>query len=140
MKLLDVLRPICLSVLVCGTAVACGAEEDPAVSAAPVAAADSSAGPDSTFASEPDRVLLPADRIYYTLTAHEWYARGEPLVHEGRSFNPAGMPVAASLSEMERVGEYQGVEYYRRTGDDTTLFVPVYRGYWQVFRSATAAR
>ena len=103
-------------------------------------AVDSASRSDSTFSADTDRVVLPPDRIYHTLTAHAWYARGEPLMHGGRAFRPAGLPVAASLPEMERAGEYQGVEYYRRGDADTLLFVPVDRGYWQVFRDEAAPR
>jgi hypothetical protein len=88
---------------------------------------------DSVFSPADDRVHLPTGSIYYTLTGFDWYARGQPLVHEGRPYESAGMPVNASLTEMQKAGEYQGVEYYSRAGDTATLYVPVYEGYWQSF-------
>ena len=119
----------------------CGKEEEAEPAAdTTVAVADSVARTDTTFSADPDRVVLPPDRIYYSLTVHEWYARGEPLMHDGRAFQPAGLPIAASLPEMERAGEYQGVEYYRRGNADSVLFVPVHRGYWQVFRGEASPR
>lgn len=87
------------------------------------------------------RQVLASSRIYYDLTRFDWYARGEPLVHDQFAYQPAGTPVAADLVEMERAGEYQGVEYYRRQGDGQSLYVPVYDGYWLAFRTvATSAR
>jgi hypothetical protein len=84
---------------------------------------------------------LPSDRIYFTLTDHEWYARGEPLLHGNAAYQPAGMPVSASLSEMTHVGEYQGVDYYvREATSGLSLYVPVFEGYWQPFRADTARR
>ena len=80
--------------------------------------------------------MLASSRIYYDLTRFEWYARGEPLVHDQLPYQPAGTPVAADLAELERAGEYQGVEYYHRQGDDQSLYVPVYDGYWLAFRPA----
>lgn len=108
-------------------------EEPPAAEGERAASAGST---DSVFTAAEDRVSLPGDRIYFTLTSHEWYARGEPLLYEGRQYRPAGMPVAASLTEMERAGDFQGVEFYRRSGDtQATVYVPVYEGYWQIFRT-----
>jgi hypothetical protein len=94
---------------------------------------------DSVFMAPEERVNLPSHRIYYTLTAYDWYARGDALVHEGRGYRPGGMPVSASLTEMTRLGEFQGVEYYRREGDTAAVYVPVFEGYWQSFRTDMAA-
>jgi hypothetical protein len=97
-------------------------------------------GTDTVFAAVP-REDLPSSRIYYTLTDHEWYARGEPLMHDNVAFHAAGMPVGASVDQMEHVGDYQGVEYYHRPGDARqALYVPVYEGYWQPFRADTSTR
>lgn len=91
------------------------------------------------YVADRDREALPSHRIYYTLTQHEWYARGEPLLHGGRAWHASGMPVSASTAEMELLGEYQGVEYYARSGDAVAaVFVPVFEGYWQPFRADTA--
>jgi hypothetical protein len=95
---------------------------------------------DSVFAPAAEREALPSSRIYYTLTQHEWYARGQPLVHDSRAYHPAGMPVSASVSEMSPAGDYHGVEYYVRQADaDATLYIPVFEGYWQAFRADTSA-
>lgn len=95
---------------------------------------------DSVYAAPVEREVLPSARIYYTLTDHEWYARGEPLLHDSRAYQPAGMPVSASATEMELVGEYHGVDYYVRREDAShALYVPVFEGYWQSFRPDTAS-
>jgi hypothetical protein len=104
--------------------VAAGAEQDTAV-----------------FVGQPDRESLPGNRIYFTLTQHAWYARGEPLLHENRQYQAAGMPIAASVPDMELLGDYQGVEYYARRGDAVdAVYVPVFEGYWQPFRADTTIR
>lgn len=95
---------------------------------------DSVAAPDSVYV-ETVRETLPPDRIYHVLTDHEWYARGESLLHDGAEYSPAGMPVAASLPGMQLIGEYQGVDYYAMGGQPGVLYVPVYEGYWQPFRA-----
>jgi hypothetical protein len=84
---------------------------------------------------------LPEARIYHTLTDHEWYARAEPLQHDGVPYEPAGAPIAVSLPEMEQVGAYRGVDYYRRVQDPApVLYVPVFQGWWQPFRAAQQPR
>lgn len=113
----------------------CGTDDGPpgADSADAPIAADSIAA-DSVFEPAEDVVTLPTSRIYYTLTSYDWYARGEPLIHDGRPYTPEGMPVHASLDDMGRAGDYQGVEYYVRTGDPApAVYVPVFDGYWQRF-------
>jgi hypothetical protein len=47
------------------------------------------------------------------------------------------MPVAASLGEMTKAGEYGGVMYYMRSGEPERIYVPVFEGYWLVFRPDT---
>lgn len=112
----------------------CVAEPEPPATAERVAAAT----PDSAvYTPHVDSVRLPGERIYSRLTDHEWYARGEPLQHEGAAYRPDGRPVAAATAEMEQVGDYAGVEYYRRAGDaEPLLYIPVFHGYWQPFRTA----
>jgi hypothetical protein len=74
--------------------------------------------------------------VYPDLTRYDWYARGEPLVHEGRAFVAGGPLVAAPASAMEHAGEYGGVAYFREGGgNDSTLYVPVYARYWLAFRA-----
>jgi hypothetical protein len=105
------------------------------------AAADAAAADTAVFTAPRQRETLPSSRIYYTLTDHDWYARGEPLVHENAAYLPGGMPVSASTTEMRELGEYQGVAYYTRDGDaERALYVPVFEGYWQAFRPDTAGR
>jgi len=95
----------------------------------------------AVYMATPERETLPSHRIYYTLTQHAWYARGEPLLHDNRAWQAAGMPVAASASDMQLLGEYQGVEYYALGGDTASaVYVPVFEGYWQPFRPDTAQR
>ncbi|HSJ07328.1 MAG TPA: hypothetical protein VK936_11515 [Longimicrobiales bacterium] len=122
--------------------VACGGS-DPAAEATAAEYVETPAitgGADSVYAVPAAREVLPAGRIYYTLTDHEWYARGEPLLHASRAHQPAGRPVAASLDEMELAGEYMGVDYYTRRQDEGELvYVPVFEGYWQAFRPDTSA-
>jgi hypothetical protein len=118
----------------------CGrGESEPATSAGQVEMTEITGGVDTVFAAVQSREALPTSRIYYTLTDHEWYARGEPLVHEGTAYLPGGNPVAASLEEMEQAGDYHGVDYYVRPADERpALYVPVFEGYWQPFRPDTA--
>jgi hypothetical protein len=134
-----VLRGVVAALVAGVVAAGCRGDEEtaePAATPEAVAAAD---GDTAVFAAEPEREALPSNRIYYTLTQHGWYARGEALVHESRAYHAAGMPQPASLPEMRHVGEYQGVDYYvRGDGADSTLYVPVFEGYWQPFRADTA--
>jgi hypothetical protein len=119
---------------------ACGTDEQPIDAAAEAAPSEVAVADDSVYVPQRELVEKP-DRIYLSLTAYEWYARGEPLLHANAAYQPAGFPVAAPLSEMHVTGEYQGVEYYVRDGDaEPILYVPVYEGYWQAFRPDTAGR
>ena len=107
--------------------------------AAPSASADSAAVATGTAAVQ-EQLEEPAERppnIYYDLTRYGWYERAEPLVHEGRPHQVAGRPVTARLSAMEHIGTYEGVDYYRaRDTTATTLYVPVYEGFWLPFEAA----
>jgi hypothetical protein len=125
------------AILACSL-LACGAREEEADASDTAAVAVGAQQDTSIFVAAPERETLPSARIYYTLTQHEWYARGQPLLHENRAYHQAGMPVAASVPEMEQLGEYQGVEYYARRGDTSAaVYVPVFEGYWQPFRADT---
>jgi hypothetical protein len=129
----------------------CSRHEAPDDTVAEEAAADAAAeegAPGSSGAVPPtpldawrpdeERESLPSSRIYYTLTDYAWYAHGEPLLHEGRPHVPVGLPIAASVEEMEKVGEYEGVDYYTRRNDsEPVLYVPVFEGYWLTFRLST---
>ena len=122
----------------CCVLAGCGADEQPGNDS--TLAADSVAG-DAVFHPSEERVSLPSSRIYHTLTNHDWYSRGESLVHDGRPYDPDGMPVNASLTEMTRAGEFQGVEYYVRDADgEAAVYVPVFDGYWQRFRADPSTR
>jgi hypothetical protein len=104
------------------------------------AAAGDTVVADSVFRPDETQVNLPTDSIYHTLTSYDWYARGEPLVHSGRPYEPDGMPVNASLTEMTKVGDYQGVEFYTRSGESAAaVYVPVFVGYWQRFLADPSA-
>ncbi|HSJ25284.1 MAG TPA: hypothetical protein VK929_11470 [Longimicrobiales bacterium] len=92
----------------------------------------------AVYVGDGPRETLPSNRIYYSLTRHDWYARGEPLLHDGRSYRATGMPVRADVPEMQPLGDYHGVEYYARPDDSNgALYVPVFEGYWQPFRPDT---
>lgn len=74
--------------------------------------------------------------IYYDLTRFDWYARGEPMRLDDGSYSPGGAPVRASTSEMQKIGEYEGVEYYARdegTDSEGVVYVPVFEGFWLPF-------
>lgn len=74
--------------------------------------------------------------IYYDLTRFEWYARGEPMRLDDGNYAPRGAPVRAATSEMKKIGEYEGVEYYaRENGADSegVVYVPVFEGFWLPF-------
>jgi hypothetical protein len=123
--------------IACCVLAGCGTADEPAD--AQPSATDSIAS-DSVFDPAEDVVTLPTSRIYYTLTSYDWYARGEPLVHDGRPYEPEGMPVSASLPEMTKVGEYQGVEFYVRGANaEPAVYVPVFDGYWQRFQADPSA-
>lgn len=146
-------RKWCLVRIVCAIGVAlalpgCSRGDAPADTAAAqeTTAPTDSAAPPAVSAPSPadawqpdeERKSLPSNRIYYTLTSFPWYARGEPLLHEGRPHVPTGPLITASVEEMEKVGEYEGVEFYTRRNDpDPVLYVPVFEGYWLGFRLNT---
>jgi hypothetical protein len=98
------------------------------------AVVDTTALPEGIYVADTEQPdASPPPAIYYDLTLYDWYARGEPLVHETRGYAPGGL-VAARGEEMDRVGEYGGVAYYRRTGAAAdSLFVPVFERYWLSF-------
>ena len=122
----------------CCVLAGCGSGEPPAGDGA--SADPDSVAPDSVFEPAEDLVTLPTSRIYYTLTSYEWYARGEPLLHDGRPYAPEGTPVTASLDAMTKAGEYLGVEYYVPAGEPgPVVYVPVFDGYWQGFRGEPGA-
>jgi hypothetical protein len=105
---------------------------------APVAVEPAPSAP-SPPAARPARDLLPRERIYYDLTRFDWYAHGEPLRHEGMSYQPGGLPIAADAHDMQQLGDYQGVDYYRHADGDGRIFVPVADGYWLAFLPVRAA-
>lgn len=136
-------RIVIICAVTCAAIPGCRGGEEPETAAqaevadAAVAAFDA----DSVYAPERERVALAPDRIYLTLDDHGWYARGEPLLYGNAPYQPAGWPVSASLTEMHHTGDYQGVDFYVRDGDEETiLYVPVFEGYWQPFRPDTARR
>lgn len=126
--------------LLCAAFIACDRNEDAGgLAEDSVAAGPRAMATEGSFVPEPDHVILTPDRIYYTLTSYGWYARGEPLMHEGTPHQPDGRPVRTSLDMMEQAGTYQGVDYYRhRGGTEPLLYVPVFEGYWQPFRAGAA--
>jgi hypothetical protein len=132
-------RTILVTCAAAGALAGCGADEPQSQAAAAEIDAPEILGRTDTVYAAVERRTLPSSRIYYTLTDHEWYARGEPLLHENAAYHPAGMPVSATLDDMEHVGDYQGVEYYVRSGDER-VYVPVFEGYWQPFRRDTTVR
>lgn len=74
-------------------------------------------------------------RIFQDLTSFDWYRQGDPLVHDGRSYQPSGPPVRAQPETMRKIGEYGGVDIYVPEGspEDSSIYVPVYEGYWLAF-------
>lgn len=94
-----------------------GAVYDGAVYSAPEEPADAEARP---------------ERVYYDLMRYDWYAHGQPLVFDSASYEPDGQPLAIDARSLERVGDYGGVDVYRRE-TDPRLYVPVYDGYWLAF-------
>jgi hypothetical protein len=87
----------------------------------------------------------PADqtphlRIYYDLTRYDWYAQGEPLVLDGEMYTARTGLLASPAENMERVGEYHGVDAYVTADDDSTVYVPIFPNYWQPFVRSGPAR
>ena len=119
--------------LACCVLAGCGrAEQEPEAAAQP---AGDSVGGIAVFNPSEERQSLPTSRIYYTLTDYAWYERGQPLIHDGRGYRPQGTPLGATLAEMQKAGEFEGVEYYVRTADPgAVVYVPVFDGYWQAFQ------
>lgn len=112
---------------------ACGEPRATAEEPAASASTATSAVPvsDGVDRSAPE---LPPN-IYYDLTRYEWYAQGRPLIHDGQSYQPDGMPVAIELANLSRVGDYEGVDYYtpKAPDPDGLIYVPVFEGYWLPF-------
>jgi hypothetical protein len=75
------------------------------------------------------------ERIYFDLTRYDWYAHGEPLVYAEIQYEVGRNLLAAPTSAMRKLGEYQGVDVYgpADTPSDSTLYVPVFPGYWLPF-------
>lgn len=74
--------------------------------------------------------------IYYDLTAFDWYRQGEPLVIDGRPYQPNGIPESGRARVFEPAGEHLGVRYYIVEGTESpypTVYVPVSPNYWQPF-------
>lgn len=135
------LRRMLVAVLVVACPVWAGCDRIPGRGAA----ADSPAAADVVEAAPTRAEVAPsepvADRIYFTLTDYDWYAHGEPLVFENASYRAGTGVVAAPVSSMRKVGEYQGVDVYAADGADadTSVYVPVHPGYWQAFHLTQAA-
>lgn len=122
---------ICLTLFVALSIVGC--RENASRSAEPPASAPGPERPQPADVAAPEPEAF-APRIYYDLTRHDWYRRGEPLMVEGREYLPAGELVAAPLDVFDRLGEFDGVDYYaRRQGSEDVLFVPVFERYWLPF-------
>lgn len=74
--------------------------------------------------------------IYYDLTRYDWYRRGEPLMVDGRPYQPTGRPEPTRAREFTELGRHEGVTYYTVEGSEpphTVVYVPVSPGYWQPF-------
>lgn len=121
----------------CCVLAGCASDETPVPAAADSAAA--TVAGDSFFDPSEDRVNLPTGSIYYTLTSYDWYARGQPLRHDGRAYVTDGMPIGASLGSMQKAGTFEGVDYYVSAGEQDAVYVPVFEGYWQRFRADPSA-
>lgn len=129
---------------------ACGDGRGPAPSAEAVPAdataavgarvAEGGAGPTTDAGTRDESEAAPAEieppaTIYYDLTTHDWYRRGEPILIEGRRYQP-GQVQATGERKLKREGEYSGVDFYTVDGGaqpQDTVYVPVYPGYWLPF-------
>lgn len=83
-----------------------------------------------------DEVADPPRTIYYNLTVHEWYDQGQPLRFDGAAYQAEGELHRVSNGQMRRVDTYRGVDVYvlaKATAPYSTVFVPVFPGYWQPF-------
>lgn len=121
--------------------VACGEEQDPREEIDDdVALAAADEGPTADF---DEQEVLPPEEIYYDLTSFDWYRGGEPLIYDGRSFQPVGRPEAIPVGELRPIGRFQGVSYYARSGAAapfSVLYVPVFEGYWLPFGPVAEAQ
>jgi hypothetical protein len=110
-----------------------------ACSDAAPAAGDASAQPVHRESGDKERAPAGPARVFFNLTAYGWYARGEPLMFDGRAYSLAGGPNAVPFGSLERVGDYQGVDVYAvKGGGRDTLLVPVSEGYWLLFTLSAA--
>ncbi len=143
MMVSDVLRPTLLLVLA-ATFVACSRSEPapeasgsgadgPAMQSAAATTAEPEPGP---APEETGKRPFRPERIYYDLTAYEWYAQGQPLMADGRGYMPSDVPLTLPDTPLEKAGEYQGVDYYVEEGAEPpypVVYVPVFEGYWLPF-------
>jgi hypothetical protein len=88
----------------------------------------------SIQAEDDDKANRP-ERIYYDLTAFDWYRQGQPMIVDGVEHVPAGEPQAERSRIFRKAGEYAGVDYYVPEDEDAdpAVYVPVSPGYWQPF-------
>jgi hypothetical protein len=77
----------------------------------------------------------PAPAPIVSAELEAWYLGGEPVVHAGVIYYPAGPQVHFMPFEMVRVGVYQGIPLYVRTTLEagSVVFVPVGRGLMQPY-------
>jgi len=86
--------------------------------------------------SESDALHAGPTRVFYDLTAFDWYRRGEPLLLDGRAYMPASQPKFIPGKTLRQLDSFGGVDVYRRARQSEPLdsiFVPVYENYWLVF-------
>lgn len=138
MSAFDVIRPGLLLAL--AFALAACSRSEPAADAGGAGPADP--GGESVAVAEPEpgeeaeeRPTRP-ERIYYDLTAYEWYRQGRPLVVDGRNYMPSDVPITLPDTPLEKAGEYEGVDYYVVEDAEppyAVVYVPVFEDYWLPF-------
>lgn len=77
----------------------------------------------------------PAPAPIVTAEHERWYLEGEPVMHAGSIYYPAGPAIHFMPFEMVRSGFYQGIPIYTRTTIEpmSLVFVPVSRGLMQPY-------
>ena len=99
-------------------------------------AGDTLVGPSRTPLSE----LRPAVVLAGVYAANRsWFASGEPIVFEGRSYVRGDSPVGLNCVDIQGVGEHLGVPLFTPNtgrGPPETLYVPVRPGLWQPYSLA----
>jgi hypothetical protein len=88
-----------------------------------------------SFTAEAQMHYEPTPAPLVTAEREPWYLAGEPVMHSGNVYYPAGPQIHFLPHEMVRSGFYHGIPLYTRTTIEpmSILFVPIARGLMQPY-------